>query len=406
MNISHHRSGLRLKLGAALLAVLLVQAPTASPSSAVPSFAQLVKQAPAAPAGKKEAPAGPLRIHQELAISGDQQWVDTSLDVKAGERLQISAKGTLRYADAQKENGPEGLPRGFRDLLRILPLSQAGRGALIGRLGDADVAEPFLIGPKAEVAVRAPGRLFLGINQQSEEKADGSFTVTVDIFAADPSSATSTAPPATSIPGVTPDFLKNIPRRVSDKDGNPGDMTNFLLIGTEAQVQQIFQDAGWVKVDRDTKNAVLRGILASISKESYVTMPMSVLYLFDRPQDYGFAHAEPLTVVATRHHLRIWKSALTLEGLPVWVGAATHDIGFERDQRNRGITHKIDPDIDAERDYLGKSLSETGELSAIARILPPDALKDARTATGGTFHSSGEVLVMRIAATPAPNSAH
>jgi hypothetical protein len=171
-------------------------------------------------------------------------------------------------------------------------------------------------------------------------------------------------------------------------------------------VQLIFRDAGWVKVDRDTKNAVLHGVLLSISKESYVTMPMSVLYLFGRPQDYGFAHAEPLTVVATRHHLRIWKSALTLEGLPVWVGAATHDIGFERDQRNKGITHKIDPDIDTERDYLGKSLSETGELSAIARILPADALKEARTATGGTFHSSGEVVVMHIVTTPAPNSAH
>jgi hypothetical protein len=127
-------------------------------------------------------------------------------------------------------------------------------------------------------------------------------------------------------------------------------------------------------------------------------MPMSVLYLFGRPQDYGFAHAEPLTVAATRHHLRIWKSPLTLDGQPVWVGAATHDIGFERDKRNNRITHKIDPDIDTERDYVGKSLSETGELSAIMRVLPRDALKEARTATGGTFHSSGEVLVMRIAA--------
>jgi hypothetical protein len=235
MNISQHRSGASLKLGAAWLVLLLVQALTATLSPAAQPFAQLVKEAPAAPAGKKDSPAGPPRIHQELAISGAQQWVDTSLDVKAGERLQVSARGTLRYADAQKENGPEGLARGFRDLLRILPLNQAGRGALIGRIGDADIAEPFLIGPKAEAAVRASGRLFLGINQQSEEAGDGSFSVTVDVFAADSSSATSAAPPATSIPGITPDFLKNIPRRVSDKGGNPGDMTNFLLIGSEAQ---------------------------------------------------------------------------------------------------------------------------------------------------------------------------
>jgi len=383
----------RLALCLALTAFFLFQALAAARSSA-----QLVREAAAPQTGKDSAAAGARRIHQELALTGDQHWADTTIDVKAGERIQVSAKGTLRCAEAQQENGPEGLPRGFRDLLRILPLNQAGRGALIGRIGDADVAEPFLVGPKIEFVIRVPGRLFLGINQQNEEEAEGSFTVTVDVLSASASSTNSAVPLATSISGLTPNFLRKIPRRVSDKEGNAGDMTNFLLVGSEAQVQQIFQDAGWAKVDRDPKNAVLHGILASISKESYVTMPMSVLYLFGRPQDYGFAHAEPLTVVTTRHHLRIWKSPLTLDGQPVWVGAATHDIGFERDKRNNGITHKIDPDIDTEREYVGKSLSETGQLSAIMRVLPPDALKEARTATGGTFHSSGEVLVMRIAA--------
>jgi LssY-like putative type I secretion system component LssY len=377
----------------ALTAFFLLQALAAARSSA-----QLVREAADPQTDKNSAAAGARRIHQESALTGDQHWADTAIDVKAGERIQISAKGTLRCAEAQQENGPEGLPRGFRDLLRILPLNQAGRGALIGRIGDADIAEPFLIGPKIEILARVPGRLFLGINQQNEEEAEGSFTVTIDVLAASASSTKSAVPPTTSISGLTPDFLQKFPRRVSDKEGNAGDMTNFLLIGSEAQVQQIFQDAGWVKVDRDTKYAVLHGVLASISKESYLTMPMSVLYLFGRPQDYGFAHAEPLTVVSTRHHLRIWKSPLTLDGQPVWVGAATHDVGFERDKRNNGITHKIDPDIDAEREYVGKSLSETGELSAIMRVLPRDALKEARTATGSTFHSSGEVLVMRIAA--------
>jgi hypothetical protein len=38
----------------------------------------------------------------------------------------------------------------------------------------------------------------------------------------------------------------------------------------------------------------------------------------------------------------------------------THDIGFERDQRNHGVTHKIDPAIDGEREYVNGTLSETG----------------------------------------------
>jgi len=70
------------------------------------------------------------------------------------------------------------------------------------------------------------------------------------------------------------------------------------------------------------------------------------LYLFGRPQDYGWAHAEPISVVRSRNHLR-FESAFQINGETLWVGAATHDIGFERDERNNGVTHKIDPDIDS-----------------------------------------------------------
>src|SRR5712664_858271 len=118
----------------ALTAFFLLQALAAARSSA-----QLVSEASDSQTDKNSAAAGARRIHQELALTGDQHWADTAIDVKAGERIQVSAKGTLRCAEAPQENGPEGLPRGFRDLLRILPLNQAGRGALIGRIGDADI---------------------------------------------------------------------------------------------------------------------------------------------------------------------------------------------------------------------------------------------------------------------------
>jgi len=152
-------------------------------------------------------------------------------------------------------------------------------------------------------------------------------------------------------------------------------------------------------VDADVTGAVLHGILESISKESYLTMPMSPLYLFGRPQDYGWAHAEPLKVVASRNHLRIWKAPFDVQGQTLWIGAATHDVGFERDNRNDGVTHKIDPDVDLERDYVEKTLVSTGLISEVAHVLPKDALKEAKTATGGSFHSDGRVLVLKLDAT-------
>jgi len=141
----------------------------------------------------------------------------------------------------------------------------------------------------------------------------------------------------------------------------------------------------------------VQGLITSLSKGAYLTMPMSQLYLYGRPQDYGFAHAEPLKVVTTRHHLRVWKSTLSVAGQPVWVGAATHDMGLERDQRNGKLTHHIDPNIDDERGFVTRSLTESGYVSQYTSILPPNPLLEAKTATGGSFHSSGEVVVFWLA---------
>jgi hypothetical protein len=199
-----------------------------------------------------------------------------------------------------------------------------------------------------------------------------------------------------SLPGIDNSLLSKIPRRISDKEGNAGDMVNLLILGSEAAMQRVFTTAGWVKVDADVKGTVLHGIIGSLSKESYLTMPMSQLYLFGRPQDYGWAHAEPISVVRSRNHLRIWKASFQVKGETLWVGAATHDIGFERDQRNNGITHKIDPDIDLERDYVEKTLTSTGLVAEISHFLPDKPMKEAKTATGGTFHSNGQVLILKL----------
>jgi hypothetical protein len=92
--------------------------------------------------------------------------------------------------------------------------------------------------------------------------------------------------------------------------------------------------------------------------------------------------------------LRIWKSTLTVGGQPLWVGAATHDMGLERDQRNGKLTHHIDPNVDDERDFVSRSLTESGYVTQHATVMPPDPITDEKTATGGSFHSSGEVLVL------------
>ena len=186
--------------------------------------------------------------------------------------------------------------------------------------------------------------------------------------------------------GVDDALLAKLRRRVRDRQGNAGDMVNFLILGSDAAMQRAFKNAGWVTVDADVVGAVITGVLGSLLKEAYLTMPMSQLYLFDRPQDFGWTHAEPIRVVASRHHLRVWRAPMTVAGATLWTGAATHDIGFERDQRNNGVTHRIDPNIDLEREYVEKTLTGTGIVTEFTYVLPKRCV--ARSKNGDRRHVS------------------
>jgi hypothetical protein len=123
-------------------------------------------------------------------------------------------------------------------------------------------------------------------------------------------------------------------------------------------------------------------------------MPMSELLLFGRVQDFGYAMSDPIATVATRHHFRLWRAPFTADGVTVWAGAGTHDIGFDRDQRNNSITHKIDPEVDKEREFIGKSLQLTGMIAKTEYLTPKDPVTEAKTAHGGEFRSDGRTLIL------------
>src|ERR1700738_5481056 len=181
ISASTKKSRRLLLLGASAVALL-----TSSPWAL---RAQLVRKdnSPPAhlPAASKQTPSGKRRVAQEVQITGEQSWSDTGIDVQPGEHIVVTATGKLRYADAKEENGPDGIARGFKDLLRILPFNGAGRGALIGRVGDADVAQPFLLGAHRDVIAPVGGKLSICINQTTDDIGDGTYKVQVEVYASD-----------------------------------------------------------------------------------------------------------------------------------------------------------------------------------------------------------------------------
>jgi hypothetical protein len=92
----------------------------------------------------------------------------------------------------------------------------------------------------------------------------------------------------------------------------------------------------------------------------------------------------------------LWKAPFQFNGEPVWVGAGTHDIGFEKDLMNGSVTHKIDPNVDGERENIAETLEKTGLVAAIASYLPTNPVQTARNATGGEYHSDGRIFVITL----------
>ncbi len=327
-----------------------------------------------------------------VTLDGRQTWVDTGVDVQPGDLVRITATGRLKYPDAREEATPDGLKRGWLDLIRAMPLNDAGRGAVIGRVGEGGAARPFLVGARRESRMTAGGRLFVGVNQNSSPSS-GEYQVTVEILE---KAGTAAEKFEGELPPITDEILDKIPRRVVDKDGLEGDRVNFLILGAEEQVKRALLDVGWVVVDRSVKDTILRGALGTLSRQAYLTMPMSELYVFGRPQDYGFAMSDPVMTVAERHHFRIWKAPFEVGGLTLWVGAGTHDVGFDRDQRTGGVTHRIDPDTDKEREFIGETLRQSGQVVRTEYVTPKNTVTRAKTAHGQEYFSDGRILVIYL----------
>ena len=206
---------------------------------------------------------------------GGSDWTDTGVVITPADHLNFTATGSLTLADGRAAP-PDGLTRGWKDLIRVYPLNSANSGALIGRVGNDDAAVPFLIGAGKDVDVSATGHLYLRLNLSSDLSGTGSIAVKMKL-------TTQSAQKTISAPDLahllSPQLFADIPRRVGDLAGDPGDMVNFSVIGTQDQVTKAFTSAGWVQVDKTTQDAVVHGLISTLSHEAYTEMPMSTLYL-------------------------------------------------------------------------------------------------------------------------------
>ena len=282
------------------------------------------------------------------------------------------------------------------------PPAEASASSSSGSSGTSE-AEPKPRGEQLKSQLSAAAQIFMQGQFGTGTSATASGTVSGGAGDADSngsgcgeavSSASSLKLSDASLDSKLRKDIDRLPRRVNDQFKNLGDMVNFVIVGSQKTMQAALDAASWHVADTDSKKAVLSAVLETYEKKDYLQMPMSTLYLFERPQDFGYEMAEPIAMVASRHHFRIWKAPFTWKGQDVWVGAGTHDIGFARDKRNGQVTHKIDPVVDAERDNIGGALQKANKVKSLAYYLPPDPVQGAKNATGDGYQSDGRLLVI------------
>ncbi|MGY3725235.1 LssY C-terminus [Granulicatella balaenopterae] len=153
-----------------------------------------------------------------------------------------------------------------------------------------------------------------------------------------------------------PDYFLS---RTKTGNGVLGDPVNISIVAKEDDIHAAMRQAGWTKADPITIRSSLGIVLSTLKHTSYPAAPVSNLYLFDRPQDFAY-QMEVDGSATRRHHVRFWqvpKGWHLPGGKKVdYLAAGTFDCGVGLASTTLQVTHKIDQEVDKERDYIIESL--------------------------------------------------
>jgi hypothetical protein len=197
--------------------------------------------------------------------------------------------------------------------------------------------------------------------------------------------------------------------RTRTSDGLLGDPLNLAFRGTGEQLSTALRRGGWIMADPVGLASSVRIVTSTLTGKSYPEAPVSPLLLFGRPQDAAFQQ-EVSGSPAQRHHVRVWRTPpgwLLPGGHRVdWLGGGTYDRRVGLSLFTLQVTHKIDADIDVERDFVVASLREAEPATTVEQLVDFTTGYHSRNGGGDTVHTDGTLPVVDLSAvTPIPGSA-
>ncbi|MBB5317237.1 LssY C-terminal domain-containing protein [Tunturibacter empetritectus] len=192
-------------------------------------------------------------------------------------------------------------------------------------------------------------------------------------------------------------LVTSAPLRVHTKDNKPSDVTNLMFLGSRQQLEAAFKESGWFEADSLSMGSAAKSVQATIRGAGYTNAPVSLLTVNGKPPDLVFQKS--LDTFAKRHHIRIWKEPGTYQGRDVWIGAATHDIAISTARKNTKWSHRIDPHVDREREWIETDLLYSGTATSYALVDRPHAPKKTANATGDELLTDGQLSIVELGPT-------
>ena len=173
--------------------------------------------------------------------------------------------------------------------------------------------------------------------------------------------------------------------------GNPQEPLGFIFLAKDdATLTQSFEKAGWSSADRVSIKSVAKIAEAAVLRRQYFNAPMTPSFWNAAVNDFGFEKPTQANSVDERHHIRIWKTNITQDGLSVYVGTASLDTAIKW-----LITHRINPDIDTEKSFVKDSLQSASviensqEIQFVDPVLGTNFSNDA-------FFTNGKLYIVKF----------
>lgn len=196
--------------------------------------------------------------------------------------------------------------------------------------------------------------------------------------------------------------------RTRTSDGLLGDPVNLAVDGTARQIHEAMTACGWVLADDITARSSWGIITSSVFRRSYPSAPVSPLRLFGRRQCLAYQQ-EVEGNAAQRHHVRFWRCPdgwLLPGGHRVqWLGAGTYDRSVGLSLFTLQVTHKIDADIDVERDYIVDSIRYHVPGAGVRVLENFSTGYHARNGGGDAIRTDGDLPVVDLRAIPVSEAA-